>query len=1030
MRKAKGKKFGYIIIPIVVAPGTNPIEALNDNFTFKVVWQVLNALKSHDDRFNSKINQIRFNDNISTDGGSVLIGCPFTKKKDNEEVININEIRHPLFDSMAIGEYTPAIYAKLVKKVGSLGDMIAWASDVGEVAKGYIERFKNLVKTPGKPKQEFQKFLSDLQKNINPSVDEDVAISMLAQHMVTRPVFEALFENYSFAKNNPVSKSLQKIINTLEKYAPENDSITYGRFQDKNKESIVLNRRTIGEFVRGIDNAKGRQKIIVDLYNNFFKIAFKEEVEKLGIVYTPVEVVDFIIHSVAKVLKKEFDRDISDKNIHILDPFTGTGTFITRLIESGLLDKNLEKKYLNEIHANEIVLLAYYISSINIENAYHDAIGEKSEYLPFEGVCLTDSFQMYEEDEGIKPDNILKLNSERTNIQKDVPIMVIIGNPPYSRKQKAANDNAQNIKYKNLEDKIAETYAYNSTATLKNPLYDSYIKAFKWASLRIKENGNNSGIIGFVTNAGFLDAQAMDGMRKCLSEEFSSIYVFNLRGNQRTSGELSKKEGGKIFGSGSRAPIAITILVKKQNHKGDADIFYSDIGDYLSREDKLMKIFKYHDIFNPEISWEKIVQNEAGDWLNQRSDLFEIFIPIGDKKNPNNKYTFFIKNYSNGLKTNRDAWCYNFSKKFLIEYLKKSISFYNEQVESYISKVKKNPSLRADDYVIRDSKLFSWSSNQLLNVNKGKKYIFDKSSIIESIYRPFTKEYCYFNRNLNERIGQLPQLFPTQNHQNLVICISAFHNSLPLISNYLPDIHFNGDSQCFPLHYYEKIDNNNSLFKNSEEIEGYVRKDGVTDYILKECNSKYSSKNSKISKSQIFYYVYGILHSPDYLEAFSADLKKMLPRIPLVKKAEDFEDFYNAGKTLAKLHLEYEIIKPYSKVKIFGEETNNFKVHKMRFGKGNINEEDKTTIIYNNHITIKGIPLEAYDYIINGKSAIEWIMERYQIKADTKTEITNDPNDWAKEHDEPRYVLDLLLKIIKVSVETVKIVNVLPKLEF
>ncbi|MDR0571958.1 MAG: hypothetical protein LBG48_03870, partial [Rickettsiales bacterium] len=979
MRRAKGKKFGYIIIPIVVAPGNDPNDALNDNFTFKVVWEVLNALKAHDDRFNSIINQIRFNEVMPTGGGSVLIGGPSTgKHEESESDMNTpREIRHKLFDSMNIGDYSPAIYAKLVKRVGSQNDMITWATEVGEVAKGYIERFTKLVNTEDKPKKEFQKFLKDLQKNINPSVDQEEAISMLSQHMVTKPVFEALFENYSFAQNNPVSKSLQKIVDILEKYAPEKDSLSYGSFYDENKEKKVLNTSTIRQFVTGIDNPEARQNIIVDLYNNFFNIAFKKDVEKLGIVYTPIEVVDFILHSVAKVLKKEFNRDISDDNVHILDPFTGTGTFITRLIQSGLLKNNLEFKYTNEIHANEIVLLAYYIASINIENAYHVIKGEKTGYTPFNGICLTDSFQLYESDTGIPPDNIFKFNSERMNELKDIPIKIILGNPPYSAGQKAANDNAQNLRYPSLEKLISETYVLNSTATLKNSLYDSYIKAFKWASERIKENGNNSGIIAFVTNGGWLDGSAMDGMRKCLSKEFSSIYIFDLRGNQRTSGELSRKEGGKIFGSGSRAPIAITFLIRKQNYKGKAAIFYHDIGDYLSREDKLKKIEIFHDIYNHKMDWEKIVPNEAGDWLNKRNDIFEKFISIGDKKDKSNIKTFFTKNYSSGLKTNRDSFCYNFSKESLSVNIKKSISFYNDQLVGFRKEKKNNLSLEVKDYIAYNSTLFSWSDMQLSNIKRGIKYSFDNSSIKESMYRPFVKLQCYFNRNLNDRVGQIPILFPSNNHQNIVICVSGIGGTKEfstIITNILPDIQIEFNSQCFPLYYYKKIDEiqNNQLFSNKNEIEGYIRHDGITDYILKECKTLYSSSITKITKSMIFFYVYGILHSPEYRETFSSDLKKMLPKIPLVKNATDFKAFYNAGKILADLHLDYETIKPYSKANIVGEKSTNFKVQKMNFGRGSDNKEDKTTIIYNSHIKITDIPIEAYEYIVNGKSAIEW----------------------------------------------------------
>ncbi|MDR2436800.1 MAG: hypothetical protein LBD17_01830, partial [Endomicrobium sp.] len=927
-------------------------------------------------------------------------------------------IRNGLFSSLSEDavEYRASIYAKLVRKVGSRGDMISWAESVGKLAKDYIERFKYLVERPGKAQLEFQKFLEDLRKNINPTVDQDEAISMLAQHMVTRPVFDALFKNYSFAKNNPVSQSLQRVVDILEENTPEKDYISYGRYLDQDNKNVLLNSATIGEFVTGIDNAEARQKIIVDLYDNFFEVAFKDVVERLGIVYTPVELVDFIINSVAQILKREFKRDISDENIHILEPFTGTGTFITRLLQSGLLAESLERKYINEIHANEILLLPYYIASINIENTYHAIRGESKEYKPFNGICLTDTFQLYEGDTGFS--DLLKQNSERVNAQKNTPIMVLISNPPYSVGQKAANDNLQNVSYPAIEKRINETYAYKSSATNKNSLYDSYIKAFRWATERIHENREHGGVIAFITNAGWIDGSAMDGMRKCLAEEFTSIYVLNLRGNARTSGEYFKREGGKIFGSGSRQPVAITFLVKNPNHHGPCNILYSAVSDYMTTEDKLSFVHKSHDIYNKDLQWEKITPNSAGDWINQRNDIFDKFIPIGDKKNRETVNTFFTDIYSRGLGTSRDSWCYNYSRKSLTDNIQKYISFYNEQVKEYIVQKRKNPSLKADEFIVRDSTLISWDNPQKLDFGKGKLYSFDEMSVVESLYRPFHKQLCYFNRQLNNSVHLLPKLFPTKNLSNLVICVSGIGSSKAfstLISNLVPCLDLVDKTQCFPLYYYEELGNDsNSLFQSGKEVNGYIRHDAITDYIFNLCKSKYGGQLPEMKKIQIFYYVYGLLHSPEYRSTFASDLRKMLPKIPLVKKSQDFEAFVNAGRSLAILHLDYETIKPYTKVKVIGEDTGKFKVQKMRFGKGADSKEDKSIIIYNGHIKITDIPLEAYNYVVNGKSPIEWVMERYQVTINKDTQITNDPNDWAKEHEDTRYILDLILRLITV----------------
>ncbi|MDR1609064.1 MAG: DEAD/DEAH box helicase family protein, partial [Deltaproteobacteria bacterium] len=669
MRKAEGKKFGYIIIPVVVPSSVDPEDALNDNERFKVVWTVLNALKAHDDRFNALINKIQFNKIAPTGGGSVLIG--------GISGGDTHDLRGPGTRDLLSG-LQPSddglyrhIYARLVKKVGFKQDMLLWAADVAKIAEGFKARITKVVNQKGPHKEEFDRFLSGLRKTLNPSVDETEAIEMLAQHLITKPVFEALFENYSFVQNNPVSKSLETMIEVLEDQGLEKDKVILSRFY-----------KTVKEEVAGIDTPEARQKIIVKLYDNFFKIAMPNAVEKLGIVYTPVEIVDFINYSVAKALKKEFNLEITDDNINILDPFSGTGTFITRLIQSGLLGQGeiLTRQYQNCLHANEIILLAYYIASINIENAYYEVIDEDINYKPFKGICLTDTFQLYEKEEG---DDLYKnqrqrfrINTKRVNDQNNTHIRVIIGNPPYSKGQDDVNKNSKNQSYPNLDYRIKTTYSEQSIVTNKNPLYDSYIKSFRWSSDRLDENG---GIIGFVTNAGWLDGAAMDGMRKCLVNEFSSIYVFNLRGNCRTQGEQRRKEKDNVFGLGSRTPVAITILVKNPAKKGLAKIYYHDIGDYLSREQKLAIIAQRHDIFGPEMVWENIVPNDKGDWLNQRSDLFSKFIQIGDKDNKFNKKTFFVPYYSLGINTARQAWCFNFSSSKLINNIKLTINYYNNE---------------------------------------------------------------------------------------------------------------------------------------------------------------------------------------------------------------------------------------------------------------------------------------------------------------------------------------------------------------
>lgn len=847
---------------------------------------------------------------------------------------------------------------------------------------------------------------------------------MLSQHIITKPIFEALFENYSFVTNNPVSSAMQNMLNILEEHQNDADFETLQNFYS-----------SIKKRVEGIDNAEGKQKIIVELYDKFFKTAFPKMVEQLGIVYTPVEVVDFIIYSVNDVLRKEFGRTIGDENTHILDPFTGTGTFMTRLIQSGLIDKdNLLHKYQNEIHANEIVLLAYYIATVNIENALHDQLGSEN-YYPFEGIVLTDTFQLSENTSGQKVfSEMFPINSERADKQKNAPIKVIIGNPPYSIGQKSANDNAQNQKYKKLDSRIESTYAKASNAGLNKSLYDAYIKAFRWSTDRL---GDEGGVIAFVSNGAWLDGNSTDGFRKTIEKEFSSIYVFNLRGNQRTSGELSRKEGGKIFGGGSRTPISITLLIKNpQVTTQKATINYYDIGDYLDREEKLKIIKEFGSI--ESMKFTILTPNEHGDWINQRNDKFNTFISMQPEKKFDLTTQAFFNTYAVGVNTGRDAWAYNFSKVYLSNNMSNMIDFYNDQKNLFQDEKKNNSKLKVENFIDSNPIKISWTRSLRKDIERNKEHLFNKDNIKYSMYRPFTKEYLYFDRGFNEAIGLSPMFFPNENYDNIVICVSPSANdglSL-LISREIANLHFNGDTQCFPLYYYEESDKQTSnLFDHAEENgKNFIRRDGISNFILERAKKLYG-KN--VTKEDIFYYVYGLLHSPDYREAFANDLKKMLPRLPLVESIPNFWVFSKAGQSLADLHINYEKVEPHSDVMIAGEDSQYFRVEKFKFAKtkkeidGKMKSVNNTsTIIYNSKITLSNIPENAYEYKINGKSAIEWVIDRYQIKTDKKSGIKNDPNDWSEEVGNPRYILDLLLSVINVSVQTVDIVNELPKLKF
>ena len=1079
MRKAPGKKYGYIIIPILVPADMEADRALESNKEYKIVWEVLNALRSHDERFEKTINQIELN---STMPQQILVAKPNTIEGDASETeqksanLEAKRAEHSISTQLSLQftELQGVIYARMVKRVGNKLYWEQWAKDVASIAERYIVRINRLVQEKSEHQAAFERFISGLRENINPSISKDEAIEMLAQHIITKPVFDALFEGYSFVKHNPVSVAMQTMLDQL-----ENENL------DRETESLERFYQSVQKRASGINTAEGKQKIILELYDKFFKTAFPRMVEKLGIVYTPTEVVDFMIRSVDDLLKKEFGRCLSDEGIHILDPFTGTGTFMTRLLQSGLIrPHDLLRKYTQELHANEIVLLAYYIAAINIENAYHDichieahglrsaeALPQSSlsseavprsmdeeesgaeprridstkaqplpnsqplpndrspQYTPFNGIVLTDTFQLGEtEGDHLFPD-ILPQNTERVDAQRRAPLRVIIGNPPYSVGQKSANDNAQNQKYPKLDKRIEGTYVAETNATNKNSLYDSYIKAFRWSSDRLdKEQG---GLIAFVSNGSWLDGNATDGFRKSLEKEFTSIYVFNLRGNQRTSGELSRKEGGKIFGSGSRTPISITFLVKNPKVKTEkATIHYHDIGDYLSREDKLKIIKQFGSADNIEMNWQILPSNQHADWIRERDELFTTFISI----NPENKFdikakSFFVVN-SRGIETARDAWVYNLSKSKLEINISHTIDFYNKQVAEFIDIKNQDKNVNISDFIDTDSQKISWSSSLIPNIEKGNLIKIELDKIKIGLYRPFCKQHLYLGEKLIHRRGQFDEIYCNDN-LNIVICVSGLggtKENTTIITNFIPDLNIlDSGTQCFPLYYYEEQKNTApSLFEPAQEGGEWVRKDGISDYILKTAREQYGER---VGKEDIFYYVYGFLHSPDYRTRFANDLKKMLPRLPLVEQAEDFWSYSRAGRQLANLHLHYENLSPAPGVTVdfsTPDAKADYRVEKMRFGK-NGKADDRSTIHYNEHITISNIPLRAYEYIVNGKSAIEWIMERYQVTVHKESQIRNDPNDWATEHNQPSYIFDLLQSVIHLSLQTVEIVEGLPK---
>lgn len=990
MRRAEGKEYGYIILPIVVADGVDPRDALDNDKQYKQVWQVLNALRSTDERFDAEVNKLALNK--KKDGKINFIGVDSSPDEEVTEAdgIEAEQNKKPAQLELPLQwrEMRNAFYGKVVQKVGDRRYLEDWSKDVSDIAHMYIRRISDLIESNQGAKIAFNKFLDSLHHNINNTITQEDAIEMLAQHLITEPIFDALFGEYSFVKNNVVSKSLNDVISAFKVFGFEKEQEQLKPFY----ESIKLR-------ASGIDNAAGKQELIVTLYDKFFSTGFKDTTEQLGIVFTPVEVVDFIIHSVDDALQQYFGKHLADKGVHILDPFTGTGTFITRTLQylkqqmddGRITFDDILRKYLHELHANEIVLLSYYIAAINIEAVFDEVNGPDKGYQPFKGIVLTDTFESTERQNSFM-DELLGQNNERLKKQQNQPITVIISNPPYSKGQSSESDNNQNIHYSNLENKIRNTYVKESTSNAKNALMDSYVKAIRWASDRIDKNG----VIGFITNGSYLDSNSTDGLRASLYKEFNHLYIFNLRGNQRTQGEQSRKEGGKIFGSGSRAPIAISILVKDSSNKHE--LFYYDIGDYLSRSQKLQTINKLRSIVN--IHWKSIKPDSNNDWINQRDPNYKSYIPLSDSKSSNS----IFNDNATGIVTSRDPWVYGFNKSKVINNANRLIENYNNEV----TRLKKLHKKVTKDDLNYDPKKLNWSDE--LKKRALKLENIEKADTLKLIsYRPFTKKWLFFDKDLLHRPSKYSNIWGSNNKTIVTNGTGTNKPFSVLITNKIPDYQFIMNGQGF----YEFNNATNDLI-------------GQTSNINDLCCSKF-----ELSSDNLFYYCYGVLNSKDYQAKYANDLKKDLARIPIVNNKEQY---IKIGKKLVELHLNYEKAEPYKGVNLIVKGAPNYRVKKMNFAKKrnqetNKLEKDYSTIIFNDSITIKDIPLTAYDYIVNGRSAIEWIMDQYQVHDSgqyKKAGIVDDPNDFSND---PKYIFNLLLRIITVSLKTIDLINQLPRFE-
>lgn len=1030
LSKDTQKKRGYVIIPIVTPAGIPADSVLDNNKDFETVWQVLRALKSIDEDFGSMVDgQLKTinsekmevicltNAKFTRKGTQIKTGNGISRKrtkKPTDKQLELNLGRDSILEEN--------IRARIVKKVGNRKEWSDWAEDVGEICKNQTAHIKTVLNDPKNEdsRRKFASFTTELKSTINGELSEDDALNMLGQHIVIKPVMDALFEEFPFMEKNPISKAMTSMMEALDKEGMQSATKLLESFYN----SVRIR-------AKNIQSQEDRQTVIIELFDKFFKVAFPKMRDKLGIVYTPIQVVDFIIHSVADILKKEFNTTIDAPNVHILDPFTGTGTFLTRLMQSGLIPTDkLNEKFTQDIHAQEIVPLAYYIASLNLEKTLHELL-PNLEYEPNPVMILTDTFADHNSKTFFSTS--LAENNARLAKSNNLDIRVILGNPPYSSGQDSANDNNQNEHYEKLDARIEATYARGTNATNKNSLYDSYIRGIRWASDRIKDKG----VIGFVTNAGWIESNSADGMRKCMAEEFNSIYVFHLKGGIRGKvGDAAKREGKNIFDI--MTAVAIVILVKNPEDIEKGKIYFHAVDDYLNREEKLSELVKAESV--SKVEWQRIHPDKHGDWLNQRDDSYSLFMRMDGKKTE--EPSIFSKNYSSGLKTQRDTWCYNFSKDEERSNVSRLISSYKEQKDSFqkqkqtLSK-EEQKKFKAENFVSYDSKKIAWTRGLLDNCDRNLDIVYEEKSLFKSVYRPFTPSWVYFHPRVNDQVYQMPKLFPTASTENLLICVNQFCKSdvgfIALMSRAIPDLHSNGDSQCFPRYIYRPKEEGLELSdSNSVDMgNGYIREDAITDEALKHFQEAYP--DNPITKDDLFYYIYGILHSQDYRTRYANNLSKELPRIPRVATYEQFKAFSEAGRDLADLHVNFEQQPRYPGVNKIMQPNPSFVVTQMRWGKiagktGNA-AKDKTRLIYNNDITIENIPLEAQEYVVNKKSALDWLVERCRVSVDKDSGIVNDFNKYGQEQGKPEYPFDLFLKVITVSMETMRIVKALPTLE-
>ncbi len=876
-------------------------------------------------------------------------------------------------------------------------NIAAWhtaVSEFKETVPELGEKLAALIETERQNNPHFQEafahFHQQCQASINPNLSVAAVEEMLIQHLLTERIFRTVFNNSDFTRRNIIARDIENVIDVLTERTLNRSEFL--RPLNPFYVAIEKTASTITDFSQ-------KQGFLNTIYEQFFQGFSVKTADTHGIVYTPQPIVDFMVNSVEHLLNTEFDRSLSDTGVHLIDPFVGTGNFIVRLMQD-IQGTALEHKYRHELHCNEVMLLPYYIASLNIEQEFFQRTGT---YLPFEGIALADTFELLERRQ---TELFTRENTERVEKQKAADMFVVIGNPPYNAGQVNENDNNKNRKYETMDARVRETYSQDSKATNKNALSDPYVKAIRWASDRIGEEG----VVTFVTNNGFLDGIAFDGMRKHLAQDFTKIYHIDLKGNARTSGERRRQEGGNVFDDQIRVGVGISFFIKKGKVHADTEteVWIYSVDDYLKAREKQQLLTDFGNYTN--VPMKKVTVDAKHTWLTEGLHAeFDTFIPMGTKAAKAAKGEggdVIFKTYSRGVVTCRDAWAYNFNRDRLAENIQRMSDTYNTEVDRWKRREDKGANL--DDFVVPDDAKIKWSSTLKRKLKGGQTAEFAQTKIRQSLYRPFTTSRLYFDRFMIEAVYVFPSIFPTPEteSENRVICVRGIGSNKPfhvLIVDVIPDFHLTGDAQCFPFYTYDE--------------DGTNRRENITEWALAQFRTHY--RDDSISKWDIFHYTYGLLHHPAYRERYQANLKRDLPHIPF---AEDFWGFANAGAELATLHLNYESAPKYDKLRYYEQPGMqvDWHVEKMKLSK------DKTSLVYNDFLTLDGIPSKAFEYRLGTRSALEWVVDQYRVKTDKRSGILNDPNH----ADDPQYIVKLIGKVITVSLETVEIVSKLPALKF